>query len=84
MATVMGIAARRKEIDLAGLHITVTKEMSATTPRRISRLSVLLAMPIAADHPAADLLQAAVHGCPVHHSIHPDIAVDLTWHWASA
>jgi uncharacterized OsmC-like protein len=84
MATVMGIVARRKETDLAGLHITVNKEMSTTTPRRISRLTVLIAMPIAEDHPAADLLQAAVHGCPVHHSIHPDILVDVTWLWVSA
>lgn len=82
MATVMGIVARRKELDLAGLHITVRKEMSTTTPRRISRLPVTIRMPIAADHPVADLLQAAVHGCPVHHSIHPDIIVDVEWLWA--
>jgi putative redox protein len=84
MATVMGIVARRKEVDLVGLHITVNKEMSTATPRRISRLTVLIAMPIAEDHPAAELLKVAVNSCPVHHSIHPDIIVDVTWHWATA
>ncbi len=83
MATVMGIVARRKELDLAGLRISVLKEMSTDTPRRISRLPVTIHMPIAESHPAADLLKAAVHGCPVHHSIHPDIAVDVDWHWQS-
>jgi len=35
ISTVMGIVARRKEIDLAGMKIAVRKHMSADTPRRI-------------------------------------------------
>ena len=82
MATVMGIVAKRKEVDLAGMKIVVYKEMSTDTPRRIIALPVAIAMPISADHPIAPLLEAAVHACPVHHSIHPDIQVDVTWSWA--
>lgn len=81
MATVMGIVAKRKEIELAGMKIVVHKEMSQDAPRRIVRLPVAIAMPIAADHPAAPLLQASIHGCPVHNSIHPDIEVPVTWTW---
>jgi uncharacterized OsmC-like protein len=81
MATVMGIVAQRKQCDLAGLRIVVQKEMSHDTPRRIVSLPVAITMPIRENHPVAALLQAAVLSCPVHHSIHPDISVDVTWDW---
>ena len=81
MATVMGIVAQRKQCDLAGLCIVVQKGMSLDTPRRIVSLPVAITMPIHENHPVAALLQAAVHSCPVHHSIHPDISVDVTWEW---
>jgi putative redox protein len=81
MATVMGIVAQRKQCDLAGLRIVVQKEMSQDTPRRIVSLPVAITMPIRENHPVAALLQAAVLSCPVHHSIHPDISVDVTWDW---
>jgi putative redox protein len=84
MATVMGIIAKRKEVDLAGMKIIVQKEMSTDAPRRIIALPVAIIMPISADHPIAPLLEASVHACPVHHSIHPDIVVDVLWTWASA
>lgn len=83
MATVMGIVAQRKEIDLAGMKITVQKHMSTDTPRRIVALPVVIEMPIPDYHPSLPLLQAAIHGCPVHNSIHPDIKVDITWTFAS-
>ncbi len=83
MATVMGIVAQRKEIDLTGMKISVQKHMSTDTPRRIIALTVAITMPIAEDHPAQPLLQAAVHGCPVHHSLHPDIQVDISWSFSS-
>jgi uncharacterized OsmC-like protein len=81
MATIMGITARRKEVDLQGLRIRVTKEMSPDLPRRISKLGVSITMPIAQDHPAAKVLQAAAMGCPVNHSLHPAIKVDVSWSW---
>ncbi|MGJ8725565.1 MAG: OsmC family protein [Roseibacillus sp.] len=81
MATIMGIAARREEVDLVGLRITVSKEMSADLPRRVSKLTVLCQMPIPVNHFSAAALQKAALGCPVNHSIHPDIEVAVTWEW---
>lgn len=81
MATIMGIAARQKEVDLKGMTIRVEKEMSAALPRRIRRLSVEIKMPIAKEHPSAELLQAAAMGCPVNQSIHPEIEVPVLWIW---
>src|SRR5437899_13012479 len=45
MATIMGIYARRKSIDLRGMKIEVTKEMTQALPRRIARLSVKIWLP---------------------------------------
>lgn len=81
MATVIGIVARRKEIDVTGMKVAVRKHMTTDAPRRIGRLELDLEMPIAADHPDAKLLESAARGCPVHHSIHPDIDVVMNWKW---
>ena len=81
MATVIGIVARRKDIDLAGMKVNVRKFMSEDQPRRISRLELDLDIPLPAHHPERKLLESAARGCPVHHSLHPDIDVKMNWNW---
>ena len=81
MATVVGIVAKRKEIPVEGMKIAVRKFMSDDQPRRISKLEVDLNIPLPADHPERKLLESAARGCPVHHSIHPDIEVKMNWKW---
>jgi putative redox protein len=81
MATVVGIVAKRKEIPVEGMKVAVRKFMSDDQPRRISKLEVDLEIPLSADHPERKLLESAARGCPVHHSIHPDIEVKLNWKW---
>lgn len=81
MATVIGIVARRKELPVEGMTVAVRKFMSDDLPRRISRLELDLAIPLSASHPDRKLLESAANGCPVHHSIHPDIEVVMNWSW---
>ena len=81
MATVIGIVARRKEIPVEGMKVAVRKFMSEDLPRRISRLELDLDMPLPGDHPDRALLESTARGCPVHHSIHPDIEVVMNWKW---
>ena len=81
MATVMGIVAKRKEIDLAGMKVVVKKHMSTDTPRRIARLEVDIDMPLSAGHPDRRLLESTGNGCPVHQSLHPDVVQEIRWHW---
>ena len=81
MATIMGILARRKGLDLAGMRITVEKTMSADTPRRIARLATDIHIPLPSDHPDRAALQQGALGCPVHHSLHPDIDAPVNFHW---
>ena len=81
MSTVMGIVAKRKGIDLSGLKVTVRKFMSQDLPRRISRLELDLEMPLPGNHPDRRLFESTANGCPVHHSLHPDIEVVMKWTW---
>jgi uncharacterized OsmC-like protein len=83
MATVMGIAAQRKNIALDGMKIAVRKHMSTESPRRIARIELDLHVPLPPDHPERAFLEATGRGCPVHHSIHPDIDVAMNWHWTA-
>ena len=79
MATVMGIYAKRKGIDLSGMKIEVGKEMTQTPPRKIARLSVEIWMPGTVAHDPA--LENAALTCPVIQSLHPDIEKPVTFHW---
>lgn len=81
MATVMGIVAERKGITLDGMDIEVRKHMSEDAPRRIAKLEIDLHIPLNGDHPERKILESAARGCPVHHSLHPDIDVVLNWLW---
>ena len=81
MATVIGIVAKRKEIPVEGMKVAVRKFMSEDQPRRISKLEVDMEIPLPADHPERKLLESAARGCPVHHSLHPDIEVKMNWKW---
>lgn len=81
MATVIGIVAKRKEIAVEGMNVNVRKFMSEDQPRRVKRLELDLILPLPGSHPDRKLLESAARGCPVHHSIHPDIEVVMNWIW---
>lgn len=81
MATIMGIAARERAIDLEGLRMVVKKEMAHDLPRRIKALHLEIFMPVGEDHPDRRVLENAAMTCPVHQSIHPGIEVPIKWHW---
>lgn len=81
MLTIMGIVARRNNIELNGAVVHVTKEMAAKPVRRIARLTARVQIPNSDRLSAADRqrLEAAAAHCPVHQSLHPDIAIDVTF-----
>jgi putative redox protein len=81
MATIMGIQARTLGYDLKGLKMEVRKEMSAAPPRKIARLEVVFHFPLPADEATRARLRRAAETCPVHHSLHPDVAVQTTYLW---
>ena len=81
MATIMGITAKSRGLEIEGLVVNVKKHMSTDMPRRITKLEVNIVVPLADDHPSRKLLEAAALTCPVHESIHPDIEVSIDWIW---
>ena len=81
MATIMGIAAERHQLDLRGMEIEVTKTMSAEGPRRIGKLGTTIKVPLPPDHPQRVLLENAALTCPVHKSLHPEIEKPVDFRW---
>ena len=81
IATTMAIVARRHSVDLAGLRYEVTKEMSSTPPRKISRLAVQVWMPAAARQLPPGLMESTARACPVHASLAPDVERVIQIHW---
>jgi uncharacterized OsmC-like protein len=81
MMTIMGIVAERHGIDLTGMKVDTTKEMTAAPPRRIASLRTTITVPLPADHPQRALLEQAALACPVHKSLHPDVAAPIDFVW---
>ena len=69
MATIMGIAAERHQLDLRGMQIEVTKVMSADLPRLIAKLITTIKVPLPPEHAQRALLENAALTCPVHKSL---------------
>jgi putative redox protein len=82
MLTVMGILARRKGWEMKGARVTVDKHMVVDPVRRIGRLAVHFEMPAGIPESAQGPLERAAHTCPVHQSLHPEVHLDTTFHWA--
>jgi putative redox protein len=80
--TILGIVAQRHGLNLMGTHVRVQKEMTQEPPRRIASLKVDIAVPTPLGEQDKLRLQNAADTCPVKKSLHPDIRVPITWHWA--
>ncbi|MCD6048068.1 MAG: OsmC-like protein [Gammaproteobacteria bacterium] len=77
MLTVMGLAAKKHQINMDGATAEIEKEMVVAPVRRIGKLSVSLHLPAGIPVDKRELLEAAAHHCPVHHSLHPEIEVSV-------
>lgn len=83
MLTIMGICAKKLQVSLAGTKSTVLKDMTASPPRRIAKISIhFLLPPVAEAHRGA--LERAAHACPVKLSLHPDIEQEVIFGWGEA
>ena len=79
LTTIMGIVAKRQNIDLAGTKVHVVKEMVAQPIRRIGSLKVEIRIPNGASISAENRarLENGAMTCPVHQSLHPDVAMPI-------
>lgn len=81
MLTVMGITARRLNIDMAGAEASVEKSMVADPARRVGELSVRISVPVSVSPEDQTRLETAAHTCPVAKSLHPDIKLPVVFEW---
>jgi len=79
--TTMAIAANKHGIELTGATVQVQKIMSATPPRRIAQLPVVVTITQFVPPEFRQRLEAAGHACPVHRTIGPDTEMPITFHW---
>ncbi len=82
IATTMAIVAQREGIELAGMKVHVTKEMTAQPTRRIGQLTTRITVPTKVTPEQKQKLEHAAHACPVHKSLHPDVKLPITFEWA--
>jgi putative redox protein len=81
MLTLMGIAAKRLNVDIKGSVAKVTKEMAVAPVRRIGKLRVEFSCPHSFSEDIIAKLIKMAETCPVHHSLHPDIVLEFTYQW---
>ncbi|MTI21989.1 OsmC family peroxiredoxin [Fulvivirga sp. RKSG066] len=73
MMTIMGIVARRENVDLTGMTSKITKEMSAN-PRKIAKITVEFEKNgLEASDKQKEMLKNAALTCPVALSLDPAI-----------
>ncbi|NJW51685.1 OsmC family protein [Salinimicrobium oceani] len=82
MLTIIGIKARDLDLQVTGASAEVTKTMAAD-PRRISGIKVAINFPTSYDDKERKILERAAKTCPVLYSLHPDIVLDISFHYES-
>jgi len=73
MMTIMGIVAKRRNLDLKGTTAHVTKEMAEDPIRHIKKLAITITFPQRFSQTDCKILEQAALTCPVHKSLHPDV-----------
>lgn len=74
-STIMSLYAQRNGIALDGVDFVVTKEMSASPPRRLGRLTVEYRLSTACSDAELARLEQAGRTCPVRLSLGPEVEV---------
>jgi putative redox protein len=82
MLTIMGIAARERDINIEGTTCAITKIM-AVDPRRVSEIHAELNFPFSCTDKEKAILEHAAKTCPVFYSLHPDILKLITFKYQS-
>ena len=77
MLTIMGIVARRDNIDLNGVTFRAEKHMTTDAPRRIAKIIIEFNMTKNLTEDQKKKLEKAAHTCPVHYSLLPEIEKDI-------
>jgi uncharacterized OsmC-like protein len=80
--TTMALKANDMQINLKDTSMDITKHM-LSEPRRIGKIDVIIHIPAgtAPDEKDRTILQRVGDNCPVAKSLHPDLQVNIQYHW---
>jgi uncharacterized OsmC-like protein len=83
MITTMAIRAADMQLNFEGTSIEILKIMSTDAPRRVAGINVELFFTenFKATPEQKEQLVRIARTCPVEKSLHPDIQLDVTFHW---
>ena len=80
MITVMAIKAEQLGVTFVNVSADVKKIMSVN-PRRISKISILISLPINLSKENKEILENIGDSCPVHNSLDPKLVRDIKYNW---
>ena len=80
MVTVMAIKAEQLGVSFINVSADVKKIMSVN-PRRISKISILISLPINLSKENKEILENIGDSCPVHNSLDPKLVIDIKYDW---
>jgi uncharacterized OsmC-like protein len=78
MITIMGIAAKKRNIDMIGTSADIVKVMSPD-PRRISEIQINIKFPDHLNDKERTILQRAGETCPVSYSLSSNLKQIVTY-----
>jgi putative redox protein len=78
MISIMGIKARKDDIDIVGTKAEILKVMQAS-PRRISTIEIKITFPKSYSDKNKKILERAALTCPVGKSLHANIKQDISF-----
>jgi putative redox protein len=80
MITVMAIKAEQLGVSFVNVSANVGKIMS-TNPRRISKVSIAIDLPIKLSEKDKLVLEKVGNTCPVHNSLDPKLIIEIKYNW---
>lgn len=81
VVTMMGIKAEKLGVDLRGTEVKVKKEMHRRPPFEVKRMELEVRCPGTFEEGVREQLEQMGWSCPIHHSLRPEIEVELSFEW---
>ena len=77
MLTIIAIAANTHKINIENMEANVSKTMSKTIPRKISKIDVEMIIKGILNNKSKKIIERSAKNCPVHHSLNDDVIINL-------
>lgn len=79
VVTIMGIKAKKNNIDINGLQVSAYKEMTNVPHRKIKKLSLDITFPRKLNENEWDILKNVAKTCPVTRSLSSEIEIEYNY-----